>query len=343
MRLMLHNFRKDARRLWPAVLVTLVMLATLARADRWRGDSNALAPGRLDDHAAHYGLGLPRRPRRARRAARGRPQLLDHAPASLDLAAWRQTPFCRAGHPPAVIPRRRVHSRCAWFLARRVSARSALEAASLFCRDHTAVPGCRVPVSKLHPLCDRRLHHCHRHPHSERRTAGLPRVHPSPLRIAPRPGAHFAGFRRAGRDLDAVRAPPHDPRERYRHRRRAGRGIGRHVASRPRRVCRGRRPADAASRPAQRAFGSRRDARGRRQPDRRPAPHLHRPRSALRPLPYTDRRSRDCHARRYAHRVPALLTESAISEDRPLGLPVPAAGSSRAGCLCDSLPPPGSA
>ncbi len=39
MRLMLHNFRKDARRLWPAVLVTWVMLATLARADRWRGDS----------------------------------------------------------------------------------------------------------------------------------------------------------------------------------------------------------------------------------------------------------------------------------------------------------------
>ncbi len=38
MRLMLHNFRKDARRLWPAALVTWLMLATLARADRWRGD-----------------------------------------------------------------------------------------------------------------------------------------------------------------------------------------------------------------------------------------------------------------------------------------------------------------
>ncbi|MDR3703021.1 MAG: hypothetical protein P4L56_25470 [Candidatus Sulfopaludibacter sp.] len=38
MRLMLHNFRKDARRLWPAALVTWIMLFTLARADRWRGD-----------------------------------------------------------------------------------------------------------------------------------------------------------------------------------------------------------------------------------------------------------------------------------------------------------------
>ena len=38
MRLMLHSFRKDARRLWPPVLVTWAMLLTLARADRWRGD-----------------------------------------------------------------------------------------------------------------------------------------------------------------------------------------------------------------------------------------------------------------------------------------------------------------
>ena len=38
MRLMLHTLQKDLRRLWPPVLVTWIMLLTLARADRWRGD-----------------------------------------------------------------------------------------------------------------------------------------------------------------------------------------------------------------------------------------------------------------------------------------------------------------
>ncbi len=39
MNLLLHTFRKDVRRLWPAVLVSLALLATLARADRWRSDT----------------------------------------------------------------------------------------------------------------------------------------------------------------------------------------------------------------------------------------------------------------------------------------------------------------
>ncbi len=38
MRLLLHTFRKDSRRLWPAVGITLALLATLAREDRWRAD-----------------------------------------------------------------------------------------------------------------------------------------------------------------------------------------------------------------------------------------------------------------------------------------------------------------
>lgn len=38
MRLMLHNFRKDARRLWPVVLLACAVLAMLARIDRWRAD-----------------------------------------------------------------------------------------------------------------------------------------------------------------------------------------------------------------------------------------------------------------------------------------------------------------
>jgi hypothetical protein len=38
MQLVLHIFRKDFRRLWPAVLVTLVLLAALARLDCWRQD-----------------------------------------------------------------------------------------------------------------------------------------------------------------------------------------------------------------------------------------------------------------------------------------------------------------
>ena len=38
MRLMLHTFKKDARRLWPAAAATWVMLAVLASADRWRAD-----------------------------------------------------------------------------------------------------------------------------------------------------------------------------------------------------------------------------------------------------------------------------------------------------------------
>ena len=39
MKLVLHTFRKDIRRLWPAALVSLVLLATSTRADRWRFDT----------------------------------------------------------------------------------------------------------------------------------------------------------------------------------------------------------------------------------------------------------------------------------------------------------------
>lgn len=39
MRLMLHTLKKDARRLWPAAMVTWAMLAALTNADRWRADS----------------------------------------------------------------------------------------------------------------------------------------------------------------------------------------------------------------------------------------------------------------------------------------------------------------
>jgi hypothetical protein len=35
MHLILHTFRKDIRHLWPAVAVTCLMLAELARQDRW--------------------------------------------------------------------------------------------------------------------------------------------------------------------------------------------------------------------------------------------------------------------------------------------------------------------
>src|ERR1051325_11172444 len=38
MRLMLHTFLKDARRLWPAVAVSWVMLCVVTNADRWRAD-----------------------------------------------------------------------------------------------------------------------------------------------------------------------------------------------------------------------------------------------------------------------------------------------------------------
>jgi len=38
MRLMLHTFAKDARRLWPAVAVSWLMLGVLTNADRWRAD-----------------------------------------------------------------------------------------------------------------------------------------------------------------------------------------------------------------------------------------------------------------------------------------------------------------
>ena len=38
MRLMLHIFKKDVRRLWWAVAATLLLLAALAHADRWRAD-----------------------------------------------------------------------------------------------------------------------------------------------------------------------------------------------------------------------------------------------------------------------------------------------------------------
>jgi hypothetical protein len=39
MNLTLHILRKDARRLWPAIVITLSLLAMLAINDRWRGDS----------------------------------------------------------------------------------------------------------------------------------------------------------------------------------------------------------------------------------------------------------------------------------------------------------------
>lgn len=39
MKLVLHTFRKDVRRLWPAVVVSLALLATLTRTDRWRFDT----------------------------------------------------------------------------------------------------------------------------------------------------------------------------------------------------------------------------------------------------------------------------------------------------------------
>ena len=45
MRLMLHVFKKDVRRLWWAAGLTLVLLGTLARQDRWRSDT---LPGSLE-------------------------------------------------------------------------------------------------------------------------------------------------------------------------------------------------------------------------------------------------------------------------------------------------------
>jgi hypothetical protein len=39
MKLALHIFRKDARRLWPAAAISIVLLALLMQADRWRFDS----------------------------------------------------------------------------------------------------------------------------------------------------------------------------------------------------------------------------------------------------------------------------------------------------------------
>ena len=41
MHLMLHIFKKDLRRLWPAVLIMLALMAELARLDCWRKDSLA--------------------------------------------------------------------------------------------------------------------------------------------------------------------------------------------------------------------------------------------------------------------------------------------------------------
>jgi hypothetical protein len=41
MRLILLSLEKDLRRLWPAAVVTWIMLAVLTNADRWRGDSAA--------------------------------------------------------------------------------------------------------------------------------------------------------------------------------------------------------------------------------------------------------------------------------------------------------------
>ncbi len=39
MKMVLHTLRKDVRRLWPVVVIALVLLGTLARADRWRSDT----------------------------------------------------------------------------------------------------------------------------------------------------------------------------------------------------------------------------------------------------------------------------------------------------------------
>ena len=39
MKMLLHTLRKDVRRLWPAALLSLVLLAMLTRADRWRFDT----------------------------------------------------------------------------------------------------------------------------------------------------------------------------------------------------------------------------------------------------------------------------------------------------------------
>ena len=38
MRLILHTFKKDVRRLWPVAVVTWIILAVLTNADRWRSD-----------------------------------------------------------------------------------------------------------------------------------------------------------------------------------------------------------------------------------------------------------------------------------------------------------------
>jgi hypothetical protein len=43
MRLMLHTFKKDVRRLWPAAAIVWVMLAVLAYAERWRALSEEIA------------------------------------------------------------------------------------------------------------------------------------------------------------------------------------------------------------------------------------------------------------------------------------------------------------
>jgi hypothetical protein len=45
MRLMLHIFRKDVRRLWWAIGLTVILLATLARQDGWRSDA---VPGPIE-------------------------------------------------------------------------------------------------------------------------------------------------------------------------------------------------------------------------------------------------------------------------------------------------------
>ena len=39
MKMVLHTLRKDVRRLWPVVVIALVLLGTLARSDRWRSDT----------------------------------------------------------------------------------------------------------------------------------------------------------------------------------------------------------------------------------------------------------------------------------------------------------------
>src|SRR5689334_27335 len=38
MKLVLHIFRKDVRRLWPQIVATLAIVAALGREDRWRSD-----------------------------------------------------------------------------------------------------------------------------------------------------------------------------------------------------------------------------------------------------------------------------------------------------------------